>query len=69
MFGVAQQKLEFITHKKRNWIQQQSVVSSLIIQKNKAEQDGEMDTIAQALAMIDDLSEDEVKALLEKQDD
>lgn len=42
---------------------------SAIIQKNKTEQDGDMDKIAQALAMIDDLSEEEVKALLEKQDD
>ena len=35
MFGVARQNLEFKTYKKRNWIQEQSVVSSLIIQKNQ----------------------------------
>ena len=33
MFGVARQKLELITNKKRNWTQEQLVVSSLIIQK------------------------------------
>ena len=35
MFGVARQKLEFITHKKKNKIQEQSVFSSFVIQKNQ----------------------------------
>ena len=49
MFRVAQHKLEIIIHKKRNWMQEQSVVISLVIQKSQKGLDFIVLTILQGL--------------------
>ena len=49
MFGVARQKLDIIIHKKRNWMQEQLVVISLVIQKSRKGLDFIALTILQGL--------------------
>ena len=49
MFGVARQKLDIIIHTKRNWMQEQSVVISLVIQKSRKGLDFIALTILQGL--------------------
>ena len=49
MFGVARHKLDIIIHKKRHWIQEQSVVISLVIQKSRKDLDFIALTILQGL--------------------
>ena len=49
MFGVAQHKLDIIIHTKRNWMQEQSMVISLVIQKSQKGLDFISLTILQGL--------------------
>ena len=49
MFGVARHKLDIIIHKKKNWMQEQSMVISLVIQKSRKGSDFIALTIVQGL--------------------